>query len=809
VLEAGNNAFEWVWDGLPPAERIIFSAIAEGTEEGQVLDKDQIVQVLQGHGIRILIRELDLAPQTLVDWLMLARVNGGYRFFIELMRRWVARNKPLARVRDELDRVDEVADGYFKLGKTFYRQEKRREAIEELRKAVITNPNHLNARLLLGTCLREEGDLIEAIKELEWAYEYDPQASRYELVLSLLFQGERVEAEGDQDAAVAVYDRILEVSPRGRLARERRATIYERQGDEALEAGDYESALSAFQEAGATEKHQEAVARQRRQTLDAEARRATVAMTAESWGEAIEIYSRLAAEDPEDDRWAAALRQAEQERELELRYSEALGAIEQKQWKQAQRILADLVYERPDYRQASRYLHQAVSGKDTAKLEASLEAEKKARAERELQLAAMDVKVSSVQRRLDEAAVFPFRHLSAWGWISMGALAVALLGIGVLIGALLIRQPVEVVAPQVTIEFPPNNAVLAVNEEVEILIRAQAATGVSRVELQIDSGEPITLTPPAGESPTTFSVSHRWKPEELKDYNLTATVYDAEGKASEPVVHVVQVSEPTPVPTDTPPVGQPAVEPSNPATGTLWTQFDGRAMVYVPAGTFKMGSLPDDSDAADDEKPQHEVYLDAFWIDRTEVTNIQYLRCVEAGICSPPSDIDSSHRNVYWGDAAYDDYPVISVSWRQAADYCQWAGGRLPTEAEWEKAARGTDGRTYPWGEDLSCSLANYGDCTVGDTVAVASFPAGLSPYGAFDMAGNVQEWVADWYDEMYYEASPGKNPQGPSDGADRVVRGGDYSVDGILLRVVYRGGQNPSNGDRETGLRCAGNPSQ
>ena len=173
----------------------------------------------------------------------------------------------------------------------------------------------------------------------------------------------------------------------------------------------------------------------------------------------------------------------------------------------------------------------------------------------------------------------------------------------------------------------------------------------------------------------------------------------------------------------------------------------GMVMVYVPEGRFLMGSAPGNADADSDEFPQHEVYLDAFWIGQTEVTNGMYAQCADAGACEPPRiTTNSATRSSYYGNPSYMDYPVIYVSWDQAQAYCAWAGGRLPTEAEWEKAARGAEGtRTYPWGEGISCPRANFAGCE-GDTTRAGSYPAGASLYGALDMAGNVAEWTASAY---------------------------------------------------------------
>jgi peptidoglycan hydrolase-like protein with peptidoglycan-binding domain len=201
--------------------------------------------------------------------------------------------------------------------------------------------------------------------------------------------------------------------------------------------------------------------------------------------------------------------------------------------------------------------------------------------------------------------------------------------------------------------------------------------------------------------------------------------------------------------------------------------------------------------------PVHTVHLDGFWIDRTEVTNAMYAKCVAAGSCEPPF-ASSYHRE------GYNDYPVYSVSWEQANTYCSWAGRRLPAEAEWEKAARGTDGRSYPWGEGLDCSLAYYSGCDKNAYGVIAkpvgSYPEGASPYGALDMAGNVSEWVVDRYDSDYYAKSPARNPQGPGAGTYRVLRGGSSEY-GSNLHSAERGAMKFYNYTLTVGFRCAFSP--
>ncbi len=202
---------------------------------------------------------------------------------------------------------------------------------------------------------------------------------------------------------------------------------------------------------------------------------------------------------------------------------------------------------------------------------------------------------------------------------------------------------------------------------------------------------------------------------------------------------------------------------------SMLSELDNMVLMYVPEGEFYMGAASEDKNARKDEFPQHVVYLNAFWIDQTEVTNAQYQKCVETGICKIPSNGGD-----HLFDQEYKDFPITDIPWKDANTYCRWVGRRLPTEAEWEKAARGTDGRIYPWGNEYPKS--NYFE---NDFLPVGSHPDGSSIYGAMDMAGSVSEWVSDWYQSEYYKSSPTTNPLGPDNGGYHVIRGGSLMDDG------------------------------
>jgi formylglycine-generating enzyme required for sulfatase activity len=216
--------------------------------------------------------------------------------------------------------------------------------------------------------------------------------------------------------------------------------------------------------------------------------------------------------------------------------------------------------------------------------------------------------------------------------------------------------------------------------------------------------------------------------------------------------------------------------------------IDGMPQVYIPAGTFRMGGM--DVRSGPDEMPAHEVTLDAYWMDQLEVTNAMYGLCVREGPCLPPQDFKSSRRNDYFLNPEFRDYPVVYVTWGQANAYCEWAGRHLPSEAQWERAARGDDWRTFPWGEDKADGLRTNFNMLVGDTSRVGTYPLGASPFGVLDMAGNVAEWTHDYYSAVYYNSPQAAlNPTGPetSPSLRRVVRGGSLGDAEINIRVPKR----------------------
>jgi formylglycine-generating enzyme required for sulfatase activity len=306
---------------------------------------------------------------------------------------------------------------------------------------------------------------------------------------------------------------------------------------------------------------------------------------------------------------------------------------------------------------------------------------------------------------------------------------------------------------------------------------------------------------------TAFGALNMGGPAEISEAEATATLESAVVAALTAIAPTATaIPEPTVPPTPTP---QPFI------TST------GSRMLYVPEGIFRMG---DDESEQRDQQPSHLIRLDAYYIDETEVTNAAYAQCVDDGVCAPPDSPNATYHGSYYGNPAFDDYPVIFVSWFDADVFCTWRDGRLPSEAEWEKAAGFEpieNVRTlYPWGDEFDGTLLNFcdkncprdfNDPTVDDgaqDTAVAGFyPDGRSHLGLLDMSGNVMEWVGDWYNRNTYSESADTNPLGPLEGDFKVMRGGSWLSAAPETKITARDSFDPLVSRANLGFRCAMTP--
>lgn len=304
-----------------------------------------------------------------------------------------------------------------------------------------------------------------------------------------------------------------------------------------------------------------------------------------------------------------------------------------------------------------------------------------------------------------------------------------------------------------------------------------------------------------------FGVLNLGVPGAISEAAATATLESAVVAA---LTAIAPTSTPVPEPTDPPtPTPEPFITDTN------------SRMLFIPEGIFSMGN--DESDDRD-QTPAHLVRLDAYYIDETEVTNSAYAQCVDDGVCDPPDSPNATYHRAYYGDSAFDDYPVIFVSWFDAETFCSWRGGRLPSEAEWEKAAgfESQEGLKYryPWGDAFDGTRLNFCDKNCPrdhrdaavddghqDTAPVGSYSNGRSPLGLFDMAGNVMEWVGDWYNSRAYGESGDTNPLGPLEGDFKVIRGGSWLSPSADIAVTSRDSFDPLVTRANLGFRCAMTP--
>jgi len=402
--------------------------------------------------------------------------------------------------------------------------------------------------------------------------------------------------------------------------------------------------------------------------------------------------------------------------------------------------------------------------------------------------------LSSVQVLNQPVAVHAGREGLPWVWIS--AVGVLLLVIVILIGQIALGQSSQKAEPPSQVGLISTTA--APEAAVTTSAPLSSPIGAAALTVAVDP----TLTPLA-----YFVQSGDTCSEIAEAFGVRVRDIVSQNEGLAPDCAVLYAGQVLLIPQNEGPLATPAfIRSPTPqvAAVTQVSSVDGMRLIYIPAGEFLMGSDGLDRDAEDIAQPAHKVYLSAYWIDQTEITNSMYQQCVEAGGCEPPAEAFSRTRGGYFGDPAFADYPVIYTSWNAAESYCRWANRRLPSEAEWEKAARGMDGRMYPWGDaPPGARLANFGEM-LGDTSQVGAFPSGASPFGVLDMAGNVAEWVADWFGADFYATSPYKDPKGPQTGDFRMIRGGSWFNPARGLRTTSRLWNYPDLTSDTIGFRCA-----
>ncbi len=338
ALDSSRNTLEWLWEGLPPAERIVASALASAGPNP--MTEEALEKYLHESGVRVVIRELQDAPRLLQDWDLLEPADGGYRFRVELLRRWIEENKPLKRVQEELDRIEPVAESFYQAALGLYRGGQLETAINPLRQAIGLNPNHVNANLLLADILLAQGQAEEAKELLERLYEYQPAAARSRLIQALLELANKADNEEQQ---LGFYEQVLELEPNQSEAADRRIDIWQQRGDVALAKKDFETALKAYRKVGLNEKVAEVEQKIRHREFSKSLNKLKELKTEKRYQEALKLVRQLANEFSDLQDWRSELAQLEQQTHLAKLYQNALGALQSGDKKTATTLLAKVV----------------------------------------------------------------------------------------------------------------------------------------------------------------------------------------------------------------------------------------------------------------------------------------------------------------------------------------------------------------------------------------------------------------------------------------------------------------------------------
>ena len=841
ALEQGANALQWIWNGLPPAERIVMAAMAEAKDEQ--ISQDELTDILNRSKVRLILRELELAPETLIKWDLLRPAEGGFRFAIPLLQHWVRREKPLRRVKAELDSVEPLAESLYRSGEGFYKLGNLNDAEQYLRRALSINPNHFLARLRLGQVLIGQGNPAAAVTELEPAYQFDPRFARSGLLAALLALAEtqpeddqlatydriltvdsdqaealakkryilqnRIEIAlkaddlatalklyqqmGDQEnvsriqvmlrkrelethvtearkneemedwaAAITIYEKLLKEFPAEgdwqasleEVPRKKEATLRQR-AETALNANDLETALKLYQQIGDQENVNRVQTMVLKYELEAQAKKLE---KTENWAAAILRYEQLLAEFPDDAEWRVKLAEVKNQQELAELYGQARNALQKGDKKLAQKFFGKVIGIQLNYKDALRYLLQANT--------------------EETQQQTRIVVVVMLLITVGVAAIFYNRGYEN------GRQAVM---------ALLTPPPAK--TPTEAIVVTPTNTPPPAPTDTPTAMPTVTPTNIPTAT---PTSSP-TATPTVEPTPTptaTPTSSPTATPTVEPTPTPTAT------PTSSPTV------EPTPTPTATPtvsPTATPTLEPTSTPTATptarpkatrtpqptptatpdkIGNMLKNMKFVKIEGGDFQMGNPRESKECVNyADCPVHTVTVDGFWMGQYEVTQAEW------------TAVMGENPSFFIGKNT-DNYPVERVSWCQVQDFLKKLNDyakkdvyRLPTEAEWEYAARAGAKTMFYFGDDAG-KLGDYAWYVENSDEIQPVGKKSPNTWGLYDMQGNVWEWCQDWYDPKYYEKSPKDNPRGPtkeSSDKTRVVRGGNFKTAPEYCRVTYR----------------------
>lgn len=386
VLEAGSHALVWLWNGMAPAEKIYTAALAEAAEERAIISENSVIQVLTAHAARLRTREVELAPRDLVKRRVLEEIGKQqYHFAVELFRRWVRLNKPVSDVKVELDRVDPVADRLHDIGLSFFNRRQWEDASRYFRDTLVQNPQHFRARLHLAEALLELGQTDEALTEMQQAYELDHEEARLPLARTLIIKAKLLEKARDDDGALTIADRVLQISPNEQSAQEIKVAIWTRRGDSAFEHKDLEAALAAYVEAGQAEKVAEIEEKLRTQKVIDLQRQVETLEKSKEYKKAMSCIEQLISDFPGEGDWERDKIRLMKKLELAENYRIAIQASDKRNPDYAKELFTQIVALEPDYEDALEQLLKIVKGIDVAELRNQLVSLKNTKEKAELE----------------------------------------------------------------------------------------------------------------------------------------------------------------------------------------------------------------------------------------------------------------------------------------------------------------------------------------------------------------------------------------------------------------------------------------
>lgn len=454
TLDSAVNVFEWIWKGLPPAQRVVASALAGAG--ANAISQEALEKLLLNSGVRVVIRELRDAPQLLEDWDLIEPAGGGYRFRVELLRRWIAKTKPLARVQKELDSIEPIAENLYRAGEGHYKAGALDAAAGLLRQARGLNPNHLRASELLADILIATREWTEARHLLEQLHEYNPPAARGRLVQVLM---ELTDSAGSEEDRLALLERVLKVQ-RHPEAEAARRQIWIDRGDRARSAGQLEEAASAYQEAGSADLHQSVLDELLRMKLDDLMRKLAGLERTEQFAKALEAIHEAGSKFDGLKDWGPEVTRLTRAAEVSASYHQAVGALAKKDEETGIRLLAGIISVEPRYKDAAKLLYEAVSGVATTTTTAQLGDELQAHAEAARASSAVKQKRLVWALGVESAAI-----VGLVGWYvlsptrSVPAATSAVPAVSVFALPLTsVPEPPQSATPSVSADPPPNQA---------------------------------------------------------------------------------------------------------------------------------------------------------------------------------------------------------------------------------------------------------------------------------------------------------------------------------------------------------------